>query len=473
MEETPERQAEKPSNATPYYCNICKIYCASPVNLQTHFLGSKHKMVEKALKSHGIVKPLSGTTETVRTPEPLPNYVDTEPKKPSEKTLEEQLNSCKDEEPAIGLQYITEYQSKENLVYECNLCSCQTGLTNMFMHVLGVKHKLAYLKKHRPELADVTGRGSNLKKKLKEIAAKVEQEEGRKHIMVSMDVPIMKEDKYSLQLSDSLVTWFAEDDVDIGNKKDNAKSSEEGTQKTGDINNSTKCDGSSKTEDEEQQDKQSFEIVDEYDASFILKVTQILTNSLVVYRQKVSERKNFSESNPEEKVDQSELSQMTSGTNDEPNIGFSEKQSPAQRSSKNIGTFNPQNKRKASPLSVNDKSKHFKHGSFTSALVDAPDEQASLGEMQYSPFFASDRNPSFPNMSEAPIGSLPGSSVSESHIIAEFLSSIRNMNADEVAATFNKTTASNPSFSGMDVQNVMKILTENGTLKSEKIASTT
>lgn len=39
-------------------------------------------------------------------------------------------------------------------------------------------------KKHRPELADVKGRGSKLNLRLKEVAAKVEDEEGRQRIRV-------------------------------------------------------------------------------------------------------------------------------------------------------------------------------------------------------------------------------------------------------------------------------------------------
>ncbi|KAH0627121.1 hypothetical protein JD844_002535 [Phrynosoma platyrhinos] len=455
--------------------HICKIYCASPINLQTHFLGYKHKAVEEALKSHGIVKPLSATREPIRPPETLPNYNHTQLDRDCEKTLEEQLNSCKDTEPAIGLQYVTEYQSKENLLYECNLCGCQSGLTNMFMHVLGVKHRLAYLKKHRPELADVKGR----------------------------------DDKYSLQLSDSLVTWFCEDDVGTENKekdgpklKDSAKNSEEDTKKAED-NKPTKlqCDDGSKSEGVEQQDKhpprfhkvvfdddddddddddQTFEIVDEEDASFILKVTQKLTDALVVYREKVSERKNSSESNPEEKVDQSEQSRMTSGRRDELDIDFSENQSSAQHSYEEMGTVfnvNPPNKRKASLLSANDKAIHCKRGTFMSTFAEVRNEHAS-DKMQDFPSQeclsnpALDNNSSFSNLSDVPIGSLPGPSVSESCIVANFLSSIKNMEVDEVAATLHKIAALNPAFSGMDVENVIKILTENGILISKKNTST-
>ncbi|KAF7247827.1 Zinc finger RNA-binding protein, partial [Varanus komodoensis] len=244
---TMETEEHKPYNATPYYCNICKIYCASPVNLQTHFLGNKHKAVEDALKAHGIVKPLSATGEPIRPPESLPDYIQTEPEKDLGKTLEEQLNSCKHTEPALGLQYVTEYQSKENLIYECNLCGCQSGLSNMFMHVLGVKHRLAYLKRHYPEVADVKGRGSNLNKKLKEIAKKIEQDEGRKHIMVTKDFPLPKDDRYAVQFTDSLVTWFAEDDIDIGEKKkedpkkDNATKAEEDAPKAEETNKDAKA----------------------------------------------------------------------------------------------------------------------------------------------------------------------------------------------------------------------------------------
>ncbi|XP_077160741.1 uncharacterized protein LOC143821052 [Paroedura picta] len=318
---TMDDMRDKYMNPTPYYCNICKIYCASAINLQSHFLGVKHKAVEEALKAHGIVKPLSASGEAVRVPESLPDFVHTEPEKSLGRTLEEQLNSCKDSEPALGLQYIIEYRSKENPIYECNLCICQAGLTNMFMHVLGIKHRIAYLKKHRPDLADVKGRGSKLNLRLKEIAAKVEQEEGRQPIRSTMDLPILKEDVFSIQLSDSLFTSFTEDDDGKGKKKEDPKSTDkkaeeeskakdndsnksdkkkESEQSTSQMQNALFADSDSDSEEFNNNEDllkylKSFEIVDEDDAAFILKVTQKFTDALILYREKASDTKNISE----------------------------------------------------------------------------------------------------------------------------------------------------------------------------------
>uniref|UniRef100_A0A8C4K405 Uncharacterized LOC112989253 n=1 Tax=Dromaius novaehollandiae TaxID=8790 RepID=A0A8C4K405_DRONO len=191
----PEAEIKKQLN--PFYCNICKIWCASALNLQTHFLGFKHKTVEEALKAHGIVKTASGLGEQVNAPVKLPDYVQTEPEGFHGRTLEEQLNTCKDTEPALGLNYIIEYRSKDNFpfLYECQLCHCKTGLSNMFMHVYGSKHRLAYLKQHYPEIAEsdeVKGKGSELNRKIRQVALTVEKKEGRKQIKVVMDVPSMR-----------------------------------------------------------------------------------------------------------------------------------------------------------------------------------------------------------------------------------------------------------------------------------------
>lgn len=191
----PEAEVKKQVN--PFYCNICKIWCASALNLQTHFLGFKHKKVEEALKAHGIVKTASGTGDQVKAPVKLPGYVQTKPERYHGQTLEEQLNTCKDSEPALGLNYIIEYRSKDNFpfLYECQLCHCKTGLSNMFMHVCGSKHRLAYLKQHYPEIAEsdeVKGKGSELNRKVRQVALTIEKKEGRKQLKVVIEAPVIR-----------------------------------------------------------------------------------------------------------------------------------------------------------------------------------------------------------------------------------------------------------------------------------------
>ncbi|XP_054847520.1 uncharacterized protein LOC129337659 [Eublepharis macularius] len=497
-----------------YYCNICKIYCASPLNLQSHFLGNKHKAVEEALKTHGVIKTLKDSREAAKPSESLPDYIKTEPEKYLGKTLEEQLNSCKDTEPAIGLEYIMEYRSKDNPIYECSLCISQAGLTNMFMHVLGVKHRLTYLRKHHPELADVKGRGTILNRRLKELAALVERKDGRKRIKSTMDIPILKDDIYSVQFKDSLITWFAEDDAGGGKKKD-PKSTAESTK--------DKCD-SNKSEDKEAEQSamqqqnaellevsdseelssnedllkylKSFEIVDEEDAAFVLRVTQKLTTALVTYRYK-PKKKNSNEGQPYGYMGgQSE--QRTSAGAAGRDMDFSEWELPVEQSFENTGT-NPDVKtsvkRKASETNTPSKDvKTQKLGTFKNTFQEVPNEpdcdaeepvaaqeqgaaprdaegpSAASRDLQ-GPAQGKDIPSSVQKQANVPVPSPSLPSESESQVIAKFFSSIRNMDADEVAATLQKIAESNPTFSGMDVQNVIKILTQSGNLKPKNTAS--
>uniref|UniRef100_A0A8D0BXW0 U1-type domain-containing protein n=1 Tax=Salvator merianae TaxID=96440 RepID=A0A8D0BXW0_SALMN len=375
---------------TPYYCNICQVYCASPVNLQAHFLGFKHRVVEEALKNHGVVKSLgAGEEDAVKhTPklrtQIIPDYIQTEPEKELGKTLEEQLDTCKDTEPAIGLQYITEYHTDGKPIYECTLCDCQAGITHMFMHVLGVKHKLSYLKRHYPELADVKGQGSNLKRKLKALALQVEHTEGRKKVMVAKDLPPGKDDRFLVEpTDDSLVTWFSEEGEGSGNKgkqKENVKSEDSAKAQDTDTKSEEQNNQTTRqleTADFNEPDSEeflcnedllkyleSFEIVDDEDASFILAVTQKFTSSLIAYREKISEQKNLSETNPNTK-DTSGLSTMTGVYIQKPPVYYF-------KNTETKPNAKPQFKRKTTQS--DDSTKPLKRGTFVSTFKEIPIE---------------------------------------------------------------------------------------------------
>ncbi|KFQ42836.1 hypothetical protein N333_00112, partial [Nestor notabilis] len=341
----PEAEIKKQVN--PFYCNICKIWCASALNLQTHFLGFKHKTVEEALKAHGI-------GEQMKTPVKLPDYVQTEPERCHGQTLEEQLNTCKDSEPALGLNYIVEYRSKENFpfLYECQLCHCKTGLSNMFMHVCGSKHRLAYLKQHYPEIAEsdeVKGKGSELNRKVRQVALTIEKKEGRKQIKVVTDAPVMRRrwqeypnadespSKAKVQHVDTSLSNEEEKGckskdgrmpdpiLDGKNVQEEQEKSQKEQAKPDEKFEPNKAIESSKGNMAEEGGKgynseksldffikqqeftaspeeftsqeellgylQRFEILNEDDASFILKVTQTLTDALVEYRQQAASNK--------------------------------------------------------------------------------------------------------------------------------------------------------------------------------------
>ncbi|XP_068251891.1 uncharacterized protein [Nyctibius grandis] len=439
----PEAEIKKQIN--PFYCNICKIWCASALNLQTHFLGFKHKTVEEALKAHGIVKTASGSGEQVKTPVKLPDYVQTEPERFHGQTLEEQLNTCKDSEPALGLNYIIEYRSKDNFpfLYECQLCHCKTGLSNMFMHVCGSKHRLAYLKQHYPEIAEsdeVKGKGSELNRKVRQIALTIEKKEGRNQIKVVTDAPIMRrrwqeyeknvqEEKEKSQKDQAKRDEKVEPNEAIESSKGNK--TEEGSKG----NNSEKCETNKQLQEENEEVEQefianpeeftsqeellgylqSFEILNEDDASFILKVTQTLTDALVEYRQQAASKKDLldTEYNEEAALDYStEQSDLTSA-----DISDSDTDYSSSRSAK-------------LSLSVNeeDEPQNFSTGSSEAAY--------------------------------------------ENNITTEFLNSVRNMNVEEVTATLHKIAAANPAFRGIDIPNVIRILTESGTLRRPSNGST-
>lgn len=85
----PEAEVKKQVN-----CNICKTWCASTLNLQTHFLRFKHKKVEEVLKDHGIVKSVSGAEDQVKAPVKLPGHVQTKPERFHGQTLEEQVTEA-------------------------------------------------------------------------------------------------------------------------------------------------------------------------------------------------------------------------------------------------------------------------------------------------------------------------------------------------------------------------------------------
>ncbi|KAM6276327.1 uncharacterized protein M6G45_001324 isoform 2-T4 [Spheniscus humboldti] len=459
----PEAEIKKQVN--PFYCNICKIWCASALNLQTHFLGFKHKTVEEALKAHGIVKTASGSGEQVETPVKLPDYVQTEPERFHGQTLEEQLNTCKDSEPALGLNYIIEYRSKENFpfLYECQLCHCKTGLSNMFMHVCGSKHRLAYLKQHYPEIAEseeVKGKGSELNRKVRQVALTIEKKEGRKQIKVVTDAPIMRrrwqeypnaddspskakvqhvdmslsnEEKTDCKNKDGKMPDPIQDEKNV--QEEQAKSQNEQAKPDEKVepnkatesskgnkaeesskgNNSEKCETNKQSREENEEVEQSFEILNEDDASFILKVTQTLTDALVEYRQQAVSKKDIldTEYNGEEALEHStEQSDLTSADISDSDTDYSSSRSVQQS------------------LSVNedDEPQNFSTGSSETAY--------------------------------------------ENNITTEFLNSVRNMDVEEVTATLHKIAAANPAFRGIDIPNVIRILTESGTLRRPSNSST-
>uniref|UniRef100_A0A8V0XZD4 U1-type domain-containing protein n=1 Tax=Gallus gallus TaxID=9031 RepID=A0A8V0XZD4_CHICK len=428
------------------------------------------------------VKTASGTGDQVKAPVKLPGYVQTKPERYHGQTLEEQLNTCKDSEPALGLNYIIEYRSKDNFpfLYECQLCHCKTGLSNMFMHVCGSKHRLAYLKQHYPEIAEsdeVKGKGSELNRKVRQVALTIEKKEGRKQLKVVIEAPVIRKrwqeypnaddspSKAKVQHVDTSLS--NEEGIDCKNKdgklrdpiqeEKSVQEEQENCQKeqaipdekvetnkavegtkgnlTEESSSSEKCETNIQLEEENEEVEQtsaaaaeeftsqeellsylqSFEILNEDDAAFILKVTQTLTDALVEYRQQAASKKDLldNERNGEEALERStEQSELTSA-----DISDSDTDYSCSRSAK-----------KSLSINEEDELQNFSTGSLDTAY--------------------------------------------ENNITTEFLNSVRNMNVEEVTATLHKIAATNPAFRGMDIPNVVKILTESGTLRRPSNGST-
>ncbi|XP_053322734.1 uncharacterized protein LOC128496924 [Spea bombifrons] len=167
----------------PFWCHICKISCASALNLHTHFLGAKHKKVEESLRSYVYEEESKKEENEVENKELEQAAV------PGE-TLMDLLNACRTTEPAVGLEHIYEYHTEGRegfCIYECRMCHCQTGVSNMFMHVVGAKHRIMYLSKYHPDM-DIPStfqvKTPARNKKLKDACEAVEKTFGRKQINV-------------------------------------------------------------------------------------------------------------------------------------------------------------------------------------------------------------------------------------------------------------------------------------------------
>ncbi|XP_069814363.1 uncharacterized protein [Dendropsophus ebraccatus] len=165
-----EQSPEEPA----FFCHLCQVSCASALNLQSHFLGVKHKKVEEAIRCNI-------TDKDPDEEELLP--IDLKPNV----TLQDHIDACKNSEPAVGLEYIYQYRRHGYNTYECKLCECRAGLTHMFMHIIGAKHRIYYLGKHHPTLG-ICGpyimKGPKKLKKLRDVCLEVEKQFGRQKINV-------------------------------------------------------------------------------------------------------------------------------------------------------------------------------------------------------------------------------------------------------------------------------------------------
>ncbi|KAG8560084.1 hypothetical protein GDO81_014777 [Engystomops pustulosus] len=67
------------------------------------------------------------------------------------KTLKDQIVEIGKKEPLIGLEYIYEYDENAQgiRIYECKLCRSSFKDGSIFFHIVGIRHRIAYLVSYR------------------------------------------------------------------------------------------------------------------------------------------------------------------------------------------------------------------------------------------------------------------------------------------------------------------------------------
>lgn len=144
-----------------FFCQICRVPCLSESVLQLHYRGSKHKKREKTLKSETFLG--MAMKNEIKS---LLDYI----KEPSR-------------EPLVGLEYVVEHKTpgKKTPTYTCELCDYKTELAPIVQHLIGFKHRKAYIGKEFPFLLKTPpGVKEDRIQFLKRMAQDIEKDEGVK-----------------------------------------------------------------------------------------------------------------------------------------------------------------------------------------------------------------------------------------------------------------------------------------------------
>ncbi|XP_029445825.1 uncharacterized protein LOC115084727 [Rhinatrema bivittatum] len=144
-----------------FFCQICQVPCLSESVLQLHYRGARHKKREKAMKSEIFL----GITMSNQI-KSLADYI----KEPSR-------------EPLIGLEYVVEHRTpgKKTPTYNCELCEYKTELAPIVQHLIGFKHRKAYIAKEFPFLLKTPpGIKEDRIQFLRRMAQDIEKDEGIK-----------------------------------------------------------------------------------------------------------------------------------------------------------------------------------------------------------------------------------------------------------------------------------------------------
>ncbi|XP_078655687.1 uncharacterized protein LOC144902255 [Branchiostoma floridae x Branchiostoma belcheri] len=169
-----------------FFCHVCQAKCTSETQFESHNAGARHKKnmaaVEKGLKPAPFAKTKSADGAS------KPTTVDTL-----------RTARCMDKlemmgEPLVGLDYITEFQNEDPEIeeyYVCKLCDSRCDPRTLNTHVIGARHRLAYLKEHHPDMAAMTlqnKRRSEQSIALAEFVKQAVKQDGQKEVKVKMEL---------------------------------------------------------------------------------------------------------------------------------------------------------------------------------------------------------------------------------------------------------------------------------------------
>ncbi|GFO20137.1 Zinc finger protein [Plakobranchus ocellatus] len=179
MDLPPEQRNLKPDDfedALPssLFCKICHVQTTSTKNLQDHLDGKNHRAKLVGLMCGKVSIPGSKTAKK--------KFLLARSELGKKSLILESLKNVKDE-PLLGLAFITEFQSLDQVMCVCNLCGVKFDSNAALSHISGSKHRYQYMKEKRPaeyvHLKRFGGKRTHLVNFLQELSFDVEKDDGR------------------------------------------------------------------------------------------------------------------------------------------------------------------------------------------------------------------------------------------------------------------------------------------------------
>ncbi|XP_064409272.1 uncharacterized protein LOC102365864 isoform X1 [Latimeria chalumnae] len=433
-----------------YRCEVCQVSCISAMNLQTHFLGQKHKQVEAALKAR--VPDNKGTLGEERKIES------------GCKNLQEYVDSCGLDSPVIGLDFVTEHQDQSGKVlhYECALCSASMVLSGMIMHVVGNKHRYAYMKMKYPNVIDeiernCSGRKSDFNKEIKEKAAAVERMEGKKRIKVVVTY-VEPSKRKATEVNEPDTKRICHDDHlpyiaerNLGDQSDQFGPGFDDLMAL-DKQKARENETPFQSNEELLDYLQKFQLRCEADTSFVVKVIQGLTDSLMEYRlRKLTGSVPSTDQKSQKPFTASEgYSRHDSNSTDPGKVnwkgGAQRTPDPSCSAAASASSFPPNGSR--SPETG----------------YPAGDGNWNRGPARCSSGASLDRGSLHDSAWDARTRE-QAAKMSRSIIPPEMLRDMEGMDISQVTAVLSRIAATNPAFRGINIPAVINILVETGALR--------